>query len=152
MKRIWLFLLSKPIFRIIILVFALYIFILGIQMMGAGFKVVFKEYSEKLLGIISDPLSSFFIGLLVTGLLQSSSLTTSILVSLCATGLLPVRMAIPAVMGANIGTAITNTLVSFGYITRKEDFRRAFSGSLIHDYFNIFGCLIFFQSKLFFIL
>jgi len=150
MKRIWLFLLSQPILRIIILILALYIFILGIQMMGAGFKTAFKDYSEQLLKVISDPLSSFFIGLLVTSILQSSSLTTSILVSLCAAGLLPVRMTIPAIMGANIGTAITNTLVAFAYITRKEEFRRAFSGSLIHDYFNIFGCLIFLPLEIIF--
>lgn len=150
MKRIWLLLLNKPIVRIIILILALYLFIFGIQMMGAGFKAAFKDYSERLLKIISDPLSSFFIGLLITGLVQSSSLTTSLLVTLCATGLMPVRMAIPAIMGANIGTAITNTIVSFGHITRKEEFRRAFGGSLIHDYFNILGCLIFLPLEIIF--
>jgi sodium-dependent phosphate cotransporter len=73
---------------------------------------------------------------------QSSSCTTSILVALCATGGLPVEMAIPAIIGANIGTTITNTLVSFGHITRKVEFGRAFGGSVVHDFFNILAAAI----------
>ena len=45
-------------------------------------------------------------------------------------------MAIPIVMGANIGTSVTNTIVSLGQITDKDDFRRAFAGATVHDIFN----------------
>lgn len=40
------------------------------------------------------------------------------------------------VMGANIGTSVTNTLVSIGQITTEKDFRRAFAGATVHDMFN----------------
>jgi sodium-dependent phosphate cotransporter len=40
-------------------------------------------------------------------------------------------------MGANIGTSVTNTLVSMGHVTRGREFRRAFSASTVHDFFNL---------------
>ena len=46
------------------------------------------------------------------------------------------KLAIPIVMGANIGTSVTNTIVSIGQITDKNDFRRAFAGATVHDCFN----------------
>ena len=46
------------------------------------------------------------------------------------------KLAIPIVMGANIGTSVTNTIVSMGQITNKDDFRRAFAGATVHDIFN----------------
>lgn len=49
---------------------------------------------------------------------------------------LTIRRAIPIVMGANIGTSVTNTIVSMGQITNKDDFRRAFAGATVHDVFN----------------
>jgi len=39
-------------------------------------------------------------------------------------------------MGANIGTSVTNTIVSIGQIASKNDFRRAFAGATVHDVFN----------------
>ncbi len=136
--------------RFIILFIALYFFILSIKMMGSGFKGMGSGFSESLLHTIEDPLSSFFIGLLATSVVQSSSATTTILVTLCASGMLPIETAIPAVIGANIGTTITNTLVSFGHITRKAEFGRAFGGSVVHDFFNIFAAIIILPIEIFF--
>lgn len=55
---------------------------------------------------------------------------------------LPVQNAIPLVMGANIGTSVTNTIVSIGQITNKNDFRRAFAGATVHDMFNWLTVLV----------
>lgn len=55
---------------------------------------------------------------------------------------LDVSLAIPIVMGANIGTSVTNTIVSIGQITNKNDFRRAFAGATVHDVFNWLTVLI----------
>ena len=49
---------------------------------------------------------------------------------------LTVKMAIPIIMGANIGTSVTNTIVSLGQIADKNEFRRAFAGATVHDIFN----------------
>lgn len=45
-------------------------------------------------------------------------------------------------MGANIGTSVTNTIVSMGQITDKDDFRRAFAGATVHDVFNWLTVLV----------
>ena len=56
---------------------------------------------------------------------------------------LTVKLAIPIVMGANIGTSVTNTIVSIGQITNKNDFRRAFAGATVHDVFNWLAVAVF---------
>ncbi len=48
-----------------------------------------------------------------------------------------VKTAIPIIMGANIGTSITNTVVALTHMTSREDFERAFAGAVLHDMFNL---------------
>ena len=55
---------------------------------------------------------------------------------------LTVKLAVPIIMGANIGTSVTNTIVSMGQITNKDDFRRAFAGATVHDIFNWLTVLV----------
>ena len=141
---------DNPKFRTLILFLAIYGFLLSINTMGTGFKALGGDFAERLSNAIDDPISSFCIGLLITGLIQSSSGTTAILVALVAEGIIPMESAIPAIMGANIGTAITNTIVAFGHIGRKEEFKRAFGGSLVHDYFNVIAVIILLPLELLF--
>ena len=54
---------------------------------------------------------------------------------------LAVKPAIPIVMGANIGTSVTNTIVAIGQIANRDQFRRAFAGATVHDMFNLL-CVI----------
>jgi len=51
-------------------------------------------------------------------------------------------------MGANIGTTITNTLVSMGHISNRTEFKRAFSASVVHDFFNICAVILFFPLEI----
>lgn len=85
------------------------------------------------------------VGILATTLVQSSSVTTSLVVGLVAApdNPLPVANAIPMIMGANIGTTVTNTIVSLGHMGRKEEFRRAFAVATCHDFFNYMTVLVF---------
>ncbi|KAM7281654.1 sodium-dependent phosphate transport protein 2B-like [Ixodes scapularis] len=76
------------------------------------------------------------VGVLVTVLMQSSSSSTSITVSMVGSNLLTVRHAVPIIMGANVGTSVTNTMVSLMHIKRREEFRRGFAAATIHDVFN----------------
>ena len=131
------------------MLFFLYIFILSITLLGAAFKLFGKEFAETLLNTTSNPVVGLFIGILATSIIQSSSTTTSILVGMVASGLISIEGAIPIVMGANIGTTITNTLVSLTHITRSLEFSRAFSGAIIHDIFNILVVIILFPLQYF---
>ena len=141
--------LSNPYIRLIILIFAVFFFLLGLETMGEGFKAG-ENISETLLATIADPISALFIGILVTAIVQSSALITSIIVALCASGAIPIPIAIPAIMGANIGTTATNTLVSFGHITRKDEFKSAFSGAVVHGVFNILAVIVIFPLEMLF--
>lgn len=126
----------------------LYLFIVGIGAMGHSFKLFGKEISEQILTTTSSPLVGLFIGVLATSLVQSSSTTTSLIVGMVAGGAISIEGAIPMVMGANIGTTITNTMVSVGHINNRGQFRRAFAAATVHDFFNLLTLVILFPLEM----
>ena len=63
-------------------------------------------------------------------------------VSLFST-VLKVKNAIYIIMGANIGTTVTNTIVSLGQSIDRDQFRRAFAAATVHDMFNVLCVIIF---------
>lgn len=126
----------------------LYLFLVSINLMGIAFKGFGSGFAEGLIQTTSNPFIALFIGILATSIIQSSSTTTSIVVGMVSAGTLTIPCAIPIVMGANIGTSVTNTFISFAHITRKEEFKRAFSGALVHDIFNIFCVIVLFPLEM----
>ena len=128
--------------------FILYVFLLSIDLMGTSFKLFGADFAQTLVTLTRNPLAGLFIGILVTSVIQSSSVTTSIVVGLTAGGALSIGNAIPIVMGANIGTSITTFIVSIAHIGQKEEFRKAFAVATVHDFFNIFIVLLLFPLEL----
>ena len=134
----------------------LYLFLVSIGMIGSAFKGLGRGFAESLFQSQASPFIGLFIGVLATGLIQSSSTTTSLVVGMVAAGTfgsdpeLAVAAAVPYIMGANIGTSITNTIVSLGHIVNREEFKRAFSASVVHDFFNILAVIIIFPLELIF--
>lgn len=114
----------------------LYGFFLGLDLLGLAFKLFGKGLASQLIETTSNPFVGLLVGILATSLVQSSSTTTSMTVGLVAAGGLTIEGAVPIIMGANIGTSVTNTMVSLGHVTRPEEFRRAFAGATLHDVFN----------------
>jgi sodium-dependent phosphate cotransporter len=141
---------GELVFRILIFLIALYAFFVSIDLMSASFKLSGKAFAQGLLETVSDPVAGMILGLLATTLIQSSSTTTSMVVGLVAAGTLPLRLAIPVVMGANIGTTVTNTLVSVGMVFRRGEFKRAFAASTVHDYFNVLAVIVLLPIEIFF--
>ena len=123
--------------QVCLIFLVLYIFLASIGAMGAAFKLYGKAFATQLVDATSHPVLGLFVGILATTLVQSSSTTTSLVVGIVAGGGLDLVTAIPIVMGANIGTSVTNTLVSMGHITRPTEFRRAIAGATVHDFFNL---------------
>jgi len=130
------------------LVALLYIFLAAIAMFGVAFKLMGKEVSENLIATTSHPVLGLMIGLLATSLIQSSSSTTSIVVGMVSGGVLTVTNAIPIIMGANMGTTVTNTLVAMTTINRRTEFQRAFAGATMHDFFNLMSIMILFPLEM----
>lgn len=131
------------------LVALLYVFLVSIGLVGASFKLMGKDLAKQVFEFASHPLCGLFIGILATSLVQSSSTTTSIVVGLVGAGEMSVTSAVPIIMGANIGTSVTNTIVSIGHISRSNEFKRAFAAATVHDFFNLLSVLILFPLEYF---
>jgi sodium-dependent phosphate cotransporter len=141
--------LYQTLVRVLLLLGFLYLFLLSIDLMGSSMKLFGKGFAESLIAGTSNPLVGLFIGILSTSLVQSSSTTTSIAVGLVGSNALSVANAIPIIMGANIGTSVTNTLVSLANINRSTEFRRSFAASIVHDFFNFLAVLVLFPLQYF---
>lgn len=126
-----------------------YLLISSVGMIGAGFKGATRGQAADLFQFATNPFTGLIIGILATAMIQSSSTVTSIIVGLVAGGL-PVETAVPMIMGANIGTTITNTIVSLGHVRRKKEFRRAFASATVHDFFNVMAVAIFLPIEILF--
>ena len=138
---------NKTILKIIGVLFALYFFLVGINGLSLGIKNLGGEFAKTVIHTTSNPFVALFIGILATALFQSSSTTTSLIVVMVSGGGLSLSGAIPMIMGANIGTTVTNTIVSLGHVNRENEFRRAFAASTIHDFFNVLAVLIIFPNE-----
>lgn len=143
---------KAPFARILpwLLILALiYLLLIGVSLIGTGFNAVSggAEGAARIFSFASNPILGVILGTLATALVQSSSTVTSVLVGLVAGGV-PVITAIPMIMGANMGTTLTNTIVSLGNIGDARAFRRSFEAATVHDFFNLFSILIFLPVEL----
>ncbi|MCP1316048.1 Na/Pi symporter, partial [Halomonas sp. 707D7] len=123
------------------LLLLVYFLICAVSIVGDGFKLATGDHAERLFEFATNPFVALMVGIVATALIQSSSTVTSVIVALVAGGL-PVAVAIPMVMGANVGTTVTNTLVSLGHVRNKDEFRRAFAAATVHDFFNLLAVVI----------
>uniref|UniRef100_H2ZBY3 Sodium-dependent phosphate transport protein 2B n=1 Tax=Ciona savignyi TaxID=51511 RepID=H2ZBY3_CIOSA len=132
--------------KITIAIGCLYIFICSISMLGDAFQILAGKTAGEIFSndsFLSNPLTGLILGVLVTVLVQSSSTSTSIVITMVASGILEVHIAIPIIMGSNIGTSVTNTIVALSQSVDKNEFRRAFAGATVHDIFNLLSVLVF---------
>lgn len=132
-------------------IFLVYGMLVAVSTVSSGFKIVSGGASgaEQIFQFATNPFVALTLGTLATALVQSSSTVTAVIVGLVAGGL-PIEIAIPLIMGANMGTTITNTIVSIGHIREDEDFKRAFSAATVHDFFNLIAVFIFLPLELIF--
>ncbi|XP_072231707.1 sodium-dependent phosphate transport protein 2A-like [Leuresthes tenuis] len=136
---------ASTLLKIPFLFLLLYLFVCSLDILSSGFQLaggrvagdIFQENA-----ILSNPVAGLVVGILVTVLVQSSSTATSVIVSLVSSGLLDVKSAIPIIMGSNIGTSVTNTIVALMQAGEREQFERAFAGATVHDCFNWLSVLV----------
>ncbi|MEE2631163.1 MAG: Na/Pi symporter [Actinomycetota bacterium] len=134
--------------RATLVVALLYLFLTGVELLSGGFKTMGAGFVDGLFEGVSNPLGGLFVGLLATVLVQSSSVSTSVIVGLVASGVVGADEAVPMIMGANLGTTVTNTLASLGHMRRDMEFRRAFAAATVHDFFNILAVIVFLPLEL----
>ncbi|MEZ5375741.1 MAG: Na/Pi symporter [Acidimicrobiales bacterium] len=123
--------------RSVLVVGFIYLFLVGVSSLETGIKIMGADTQERLFSAVTNPVAGLCVGVLGTVLVQSSSASTSVIVGLVASGAISVDQAVPMVMGANIGTTVTNTLVSLGHVRQSAEFKRAFAAATVHDFFNV---------------
>lgn len=114
------------------------ILMIGMDTMSAAVKPLadVPEFTNLLL-LFSSPIPGMIAGIFLTAVIQSSSASVGILQALCATGSVSYSIAIPIIMGQNIGTCVTALISSVG---TSRNARRA---AIIHLYFNLIGTIVF---------
>lgn len=112
---------------------------LGMGMMSGAMKPLSKEpwFEDVILTLSSNVFLGILAGLALTALVQSSSATTGILIALASSGGITMNLALPVILGCNIGTCVTSIIASLGAN------RTAKKAALIHVLFNVIGVLIF---------
>lgn len=133
----------------LLVVTLIYLLLAAVGAIGDGFKAATGDNAKELFAFATNPFVGLMIGLAATALIQSSSTVTSIIVGMVAGGL-PIPIAIPLIMGANIGTSLTSTIVSLGHIRSGQEFHRAFAAATVHDAFNITAVTILLPLELLF--
>ena len=133
--------------NVLVIGIAVLLFLFSIVLMVSSIDSLGYAFADYTISATSNPFIGLFIGLLATALLQSSSTTTTLVVAAVASETISLSSAIPIVMGANIGTTLTSTIVSMGYITKKNEFRKAVAAGTIHDFFNIIMVLVLFPIE-----
>ena len=135
---------TNPWLRSLLVLGLLYLFLVGITALSSTLKSMGASEAEGMIQAIRNPFAALSVGILATVLVQSSSVTTSLIVAAAfqtaqtGVGLEDaIEPFIPMVMGANIGTTVTCTLAALGHVTRDVEFERAFGGATMHDFFNL---------------
>lgn len=96
-----------------------------------------EKWFADLMVSFTNPILAIIVGAVLTGVIQSSSASVGILQSLCSTGLVTGGVALPIILGQNIGTCVTALISTIG---ANRNARRA---AMVHLYFNLIGVIIF---------
>ena len=104
---------NMDIFNVLSLLGGLAMFLYGMNVMGDGLAKTAGGKLEKILEkLTSTPIKGVLLGAAVTGVIQSSSATTVMVVGLVNSGIMKLRQAVGIIMGANIGTTVTSWILS----------------------------------------
>ena len=130
--------------RLVTVLLLLFAFLVGVKGLGEGVKLLGGDFLQLIFTTTDNPFIGLIVGILATTIVQSSSVTTSMIVGLVAApeSPLPLSNAVPMIMGANIGTTVTATVVSLAHMGRREEFERAFPVAVCHDVFNYLTVLL----------
>lgn len=138
---------TKTLVDWLVVLAAVWLLITAVNAIGEGFSMAAGDGAAELFQFASNPFVGLVVGILATVLTQSSSTTTSITVALVAGGM-PIDIAIPLLIGANLGTTMTSSLVSLGMARNPEMFRRGYAAATVHDMYNLTATVIFLPLEL----
>lgn len=97
---------------------------------------------------LSSPYTALLSGIVITSLIQSSSATIAIVVATVGSGVITIEDSVFIMMGANIGTTITNTIVGLAHSHQPEEFRRMTPSILVDDIYKVLNVSLFFVVEI----
>ncbi|MDD4541717.1 MAG: Na/Pi cotransporter family protein [Eubacteriales bacterium] len=134
--------------NILQLIGGLSLFLFGMQLLSDGLTTVSGGRMEQLLGrFCSTKTKGVLLGTAVTGVIQSSSATTVMVVALVNSGVMLLRQAVPVIMGANIGTTVTGWLLSMTSISGSGIFINLLKPSSWTPILALVGIIMLFKAK-----
>ena len=116
------------------------IVLLALALITRNMRLLVAERVERTLNIVLSKgagMVAILLGVIITIAVQSSSITTSVLIPMSAAGVLSLRNAFPVTLGANVGTTITALLAALA-----TDAPEALTIALVHTIFNVVGILL----------
>jgi solute carrier family 34 (sodium-dependent phosphate cotransporter) len=138
---------TRPVSWISFALIAFFLFFFALHLLQSSFEHLGNDTITTIIKATANPFTGFFIGLLVTAIIQSSSTTTAFVVALVGSQSLSLEDGIPIIMGANVGTTITSLIVSFAFISKGKEFKRAVSCASYHCFFNLLTLLLLFPLE-----
>ena len=136
------------IFDAITLLGGLAFFLFGMATMGNGLKSLAGKRMEGILWkLSSNPVKGLLLGILVTGVVQSSSATTVMVVSFVNAGMMKLSQCVTVVLGSQIGTTVTGWLLSLAGAEGSSGLARVFSASTFVPVLALAGIILFMFSK-----
>ncbi|MFF4341319.1 Na/Pi symporter [Kitasatospora sp. NPDC001540] len=126
----------------------IYLLICAVSIISRGFAGLGGDAAHTMFAFAANPWVGLSVGVLGTVLIQSSTTTTAIAVTAVGSGALPIEGAVPIILGANVGTTVTTSLVALTFIGNRTEFRRALGASTVHDFYNWLALLLFFPVEL----
>ncbi|MBE7014136.1 MAG: Na/Pi cotransporter family protein [Ruminococcaceae bacterium] len=136
------------IFSVLNLIGGLVLFLYGMDLMGDGLKKLAGGKLESILArLTSTRFKGFFLGLIVTAVIQSSSATTVMLVGFVNSGIMKLSQTISIIMGANVGTTVTSWLLSTADIQGTATIIKLFKPESFTPVLALIGLLMIMTSK-----
>ncbi|MHC1694156.1 MAG: Na/Pi cotransporter family protein [Eubacteriales bacterium] len=135
-------------FNILTLVGGLCLFLFGMSVMGSSLEKAAGSSLKALLSkLTTNKMAGFLTGLGVTGVIQSSSATTVMVVGFVNSGIMTLKQAINVIMGANVGTTVTAWILSLSGIESSNLFIRLLKPSSFTPILALIGIILYMSSK-----
>jgi len=132
-------------------IISIYFFVSAIILIKSSAKIMGVALAETIVLLIRDTTSAVFSGWVITALLHSSGAFDSIIVAFTSSGVMPLNLAVAAIIGAEIGTTVTPLLISvLERMKGNRESEAGFNVALSHVLYNLVTLAIFYPLELFF--
>lgn len=131
-------------------IISIYFFVSAIVLIKESTEIMSVTLAEKIVLLVRDTTSAVFAGWIATALIHSSGAFDSIIVAFTSSGVMPLNLAVAAIIGAEIGTTVTPFLISVvERMKGAREYEASFNVTISHVLYNLCTLAIFYPLELF---